>query len=194
MYLIEPLYDTLDQIYANQFLKEFLIQLIAVSIGVLPAISLAIAAYKHLKNSDSQETKKHAIDSILEELTNIQTALNDSEFKPITWDDTKKLFVGNWVLMESDSFEGCVNSGNFTLLSPGLQNNLSRLYLGIKNNNSLYFQVLGFYTTPIYLSPEIDLVANKLAKSMNENISEIRDTIKDIIPKLETAKKYSRYL
>lgn len=188
------MYDTLDQIYANQFLKEFLIQLIAVSIGVLPAISLAIAAYKHLKNSDSQETKKHAIDSILEELTNIQTALNDSEFKPITWDDTKKLFVGNWVLMESDSFEGCVNSGNFTLLSPGLQNNLSRLYLGIKNNNSLYFQVLGFYTTPIYLSPEIDLVANKLAKSMNENISEIRDTIKDIIPKLETAKKYSRYL
>jgi len=194
LYLIEPLYYTLDQIYVNQFLKEFLIQLIVVSIGVLPAISMAIAAFKHLKNKDSQETKKHTIDSILEELTIIQTALNDSEFKPITWDDSKKLFVGNWILMESDSFEGCVNSGNFTLLSPRLQNNLSRLYLGIKNNNSLYFQVLGFYTTSTYLSPEIDLVAIKLAKSMNENISDISDTIKETIPKLETAKKYSRYL
>jgi len=192
--IIEILYDLVDQISANQYLKEIIMQVIVVSIGVLPAFALAVSVYKHLKNKDSRETKKHTIDSILEELTIIQAALNGSGFKSITWDNTKKHFVGNWILMESDSFEGCVNSGNFTLLSPRLQNGLGRLYLGIKNNNSLYFQVLGLYTTPTYLSNEIDMVAIKIAKNMNENISEIGDKIKEVIPKLETAKKYSRYL
>ena len=194
MNIIEILYDILAQISANQYLNEILIQLIVFSIGVLPAFALAIASYKHIKNKEVQETKKHTIDSIIEELTTIQVALNDSGFKSITWDNAKKHFVGNWILMESDSFEGCINSGNFTLLSPRLQNSLSRLYLGIKNNNSLYFQVLGFYTSSIYLSSVNDIVAVKIAKNMNENISEIRDKIKEAIPKLETAKKYSRYL
>jgi hypothetical protein len=38
------------------------------------------------------------------------------------------------------------------------------------------------------------MVATKIVEDMNENILEIREEIKDLIPKLETAKKYSRYL
>lgn len=194
MNIIDTLYDFLIQLYANPFAKEILIQFIAIFLSVLAVFALAISIYKNLKNKDSQIIKKHTIDSILEELTILQTALNNLKFKPISWDNVQKHFIGNWILMESDSFESSVNSGNFTLLSPTLQNTLSRLYLGIKNNNFLYFQVSEFYTTHAYLSNTVEMIATKIAENMNENILEIRDEIKDVIPKLETAKKYSRYL
>lgn len=194
MNIIDTLYDFLVQLSASPFAKEILIQFIAIFLSVLAVFALAVSIYKNLKNKDSQIIKKHTLDSILEELTILQTALNNLKFKPISWDNAQKHFIGNWILMESDSFESSVNSGNFTLLSPNLQNTLSRLYLGIKNNNFLYFQVSEFYTTNAYLSSTADAIATKIAENMNENILEIRDEIKDVIPKLETAKKYSRYL
>lgn len=194
MNIINTLYDFLVQLSASPFAKEILIQFIAIFLSVLAVFALAVSIYKNLKNKDSQIIKKHTIDSILEELTILQTALNNLKFKAISWDNVQKHFIGNWILMESDSFESSVNSGNFTLLSPNLQNTLSRLYLGIKNNNFLYFQVSEFYTTNAYLSNTVDTIATKIAENMNENILEIRNEIKDVIPKLETAKKYSRYL
>lgn len=194
MNIIDALYDFLVQLSASPFAEEILIQFIAIFLSVLAVFALAVSIYKNLKNKDSQIIKKHTIDSILEELTILQTALNNLKFKPILWDNVQKHFIGNWILMESDSFESSVNSGNFTLLSPNLQNTLSRLYLGIKNNNFLYFQVSEFYTTNAYLSNTVDTIATKIAENMNENILEIRNEIKDVIPKLETAKKYSRYL
>ena len=194
MNIIDTLYDFLVQLSASSFAKEILIQFIAIFLSVLAVFAIAVSIYKNLKNKDSQIIKKHTIDSILEELAILQTALNNLKFKAISWDNVQKHFIGNWILMESDSFESSVNSGNFTLLSPNLQNTLSRLYLGIKNNNFLYFQVSEFYTTNAYLSSTVDAIATKIAENMNENILEIRDEIKDVIPKLETAKKYSRYL
>jgi len=194
MNIIDALYDFLVQLSASPFAEEILIQFIAIFLSVLAVFALAVSIYKNLKNKDSQIIKKHTIDSILEELTILQTALNNLKFKPILWDNVQKHFIGNWILMESDSFESSINSGNFTLLSPNLQNTLSRLYLGIKNNNFLYFQVSEFYTTNAYLSNTVDTIATKIAENMNENILEIRNEIKDVIPKLETAKKYSRYL
>lgn len=194
MNITDTLYDFLVQLSASSFAKEILIQFIAIFLSVLAVFALVVSIYKNLKNKDSQIIKKHTIDSILEELTILQTALNNLKFVQISWDDVQKHFIGNWILMESDSFESSVNSGNFTLLSPNLQNTLSRLYLGIKNNNFLYFQVSEFYTTNAYLSGAVDTIATKIAENMNENILEIRDEIKDVIPKLETAKKYSRYL
>src|SRR3990172_4927290 len=194
MNIINTLYDFLVQLSASPFAEEILIQFIAIFLSVLAVFALAVSIYKNLKNKDSKIKKKHTIDSILEELTILQTALNNLKFKPILWDNVQKHFIGNWILMESDSFESSINSGNFTLLSPNLQNTLSRLYLGIKNNNFLYFQVSEFYTTNAYLSNTVDTIATKIAENMNENILEIRDEIKDVIPKLETAKKYSRYL
>ena len=194
MNIIDALYDFLVQLSASPFAEEILIQFIAIFLSVLAVFALAVSIYKNLKNKDSQIIKKHTIDSILEELTILQTALNNLKFKAISWDNVQKHFIGNWILMESDSFESSVNSGNFTLLSPNLQNTLSRLYLGIKNNNFLYFQVSEFYTTNAYLSNTVDTIATKIAENMNENILEIRNEIKDVIPKLETAKKYSRYL
>ena len=194
MNIIDALYDFLVQLSASPFAEEILIQFIAIFLSVLAVFALAVSIYKNLKNKDSQIIKKHTIDSILEELTILQTALNNLKFKAISWDNVQKHFIGNWILMESDSFESSINSGNFTLLSPNLQNTLSRLYLGIKNNNFLYFQVSEFYTTNAYLSNTVDTIATKIAENMNENILEIRNEIKDVIPKLETAKKYSRYL
>jgi len=194
MNIIDTLYDFLVQLSASSFAKEILIQFIAIFLSVLAVFAIAVSIYKNLKNKDSQIIKKHTIDSILEELAILQTALNNLKFKAISWDNVQKHFIGNWILMESDSFESSVNSGNFTLLSPNLQNTLSRLYLGIKNNNFLYFQVSEFYTTHAYLSSTVEMIATKIAENMNENILEIRDEIKDVIPKLETAKKYSRYL
>ena len=194
MNIIDALYDFLVQLSASPFAEEILIQFIAIFLSVLAVFALAVSIYKNLKNKDSQIIKKHTIDSILEELAILQTALNNLKFKTISWDNVQKHFIGNWILMESDSFESSINSGNFTLLSPNLQNTLSRLYLGIKNNNFLYFQVSEFYTTNAYLSNTVDTIATKIAENMNENILEIRNEIKDVIPKLETAKKYSRYL
>lgn len=194
MNIIETLYDFLVQLYTNPITKEIQVQFVAIFFSVLAVFGLAVVMYKHLKNKDSQEIKKHTINSIIEELTILQTALNSPDIKSISWDNVQKHFIGNWILMESDSFESSVNSGNFTLLSPNLQNTLSRLYLGIKNNNFLYFQVAGFYSTNAYLSSMVDIISTKIAGNMNENILQIREEIKNVIPKLVTAKKYSRYL
>jgi hypothetical protein len=194
MDIIGTSYDFLVQLSASPFAKEILIQFITIFLGVLAVFAIAASIYKNLKNKDSQIIKKHTIDSILEELTILQSALNNSNFKPISWNNVQKHFIGTWLLMESDSFKSSVNSGNFTLLSPNLQNTLSRLYLGIKNNNFLYFRVSEFYTTHVFLSSAVEMVATKIVEDMNENILEIREEIKDLIPKLETAKKYSRYL
>lgn len=194
MNVIDTSYDFLVQLAASTFAKEILIQFITIFLSVLAVFAIAASIYKNLKNKDSQIIKKHTIDSLLEELTILQSALNNLNFKSISWDKIQKRFIGTWLLMESDSFKSSVNSGNFTLLSPNLQNTLSRLYLGIKNNNFLYFQVSEFYTTHVFLSSAVEMVATKIADDMNKNILEIRDEIKDVIPKLETAKKYSRYL
>jgi hypothetical protein len=192
--LIEVLYDFLVQPSTSQLVEEILIQFITIFFSILPVFALAIGIYQRLKNKDGQEIKKHTINSILEELKILQTALNNPEFKPIAWESPQKRFSGNWILMETDSFDGSVNSGNFTFLSPNLQNTLSSLYLRIKNNNFLYFQVAKFYTTNTYQSNTVDIIAIKITEDMNDNILEIHGKIKDVIPKLETAKKYSRYL
>lgn len=194
MDLASMLQDNLVPIFTNSISIWMVIQLTTVFLSILAALLLAIAIHRRIKNKENDIIKKHTLSSVLEELTVLQSALNNSGFRSISWDQDQKHFIGNWILMESDSFEASVNSGNFTLLSPNLQNTLSRLYLGIKNNNFLYFQVAKFYSTNIYLSDSVDTVAIKITENMNKNIVEIRNGIKDIIPKLETAKKYSRYL
>jgi len=194
MDLASMLQDNLVPIFTNSISIWMVIQLTTIFLSILAALLLAIAIHRRIKNKENDIIKKHTLSSVLEELTVLQSALNNSGFRSISWDQDQKHFIGNWILMESDSFEASVNSGNFTLLSPNLQNTLSRLYLGIKNNNFLYFQVAKFYSTNIYLSDSVDTVAIKITENMNKNIVEIRNGIKDIIPKLETAKKYSRYL
>ncbi|MGQ0795840.1 MAG: hypothetical protein ACT4N5_06635 [Nitrosopumilaceae archaeon] len=194
MDLASTLQDNLVPIFTSSISIVIVIQLTTIFLSILAALLLAIAINRRIKNKEDDIIKKHTLSSVLEELTVLQSALNNSEFRSISWDQDQKHFIGNWILMESDSFEASVNSGNFTLLSPNLQNTLSRLYLGIKNNNFLYFQVAKFYSMNIYLSDSVDTVATKITENMNKNIVEIRKGIKDIIPKLETAKKYSRYL
>jgi hypothetical protein len=193
MNLASILQDNLVSIFISSVSIGIVIQLVAIFLSILAALLLAISIHRRINDKENNIIKKHTLSSLIEELSVLQSALN-SGFKSISWDQDQKRFVGNWILMESDSFEACVNSGNFTLLSPNLQNTLSRLYLGIKNNNFLYFQVAEFYSMNIYLSDLVDITAIKITENMNKNIVEIRNGIKDVIPKLETAKKYSRYL
>lgn len=167
----------------------FIPELIATFIGAGVGFAAAMLWDRKKTEEEIKHTKNHMINAIIEELKVIQNELNDPN-KPVDvkWDKASHEFLGGYVLMSTPAFESAVNSGNFSLLETSLQTELGDLYLTIQNCNFYTEQIVRFYTAPIYHTNLAEREANKLANLMNEKLSQLRQGIKQVLPKLESAK------
>jgi predicted PurR-regulated permease PerM len=187
--------DILTEFFTDPTVKEILIQLLSTLIGALVGFVLAMALNRHEEKRQTRKTRDQVIDSIVEELSQTQNGLkNLSTNFDIRWDKTEKRFIGTFGLASRSAFESVVNSGNFTLLSASLQTRVSETYQRIELFNSDIMQIQTFYMTSVYQSESAEDEATNLVSRLNETIQKLQKDIGELIPKLQTAKKYAIYL
>ena len=182
-------YTDYDKIITtNDPLLDFLIQLSATIIGAFVGFWLAMWWDRKKKKGDIRETKYQALDSIINELKDNQSGLIKSG-ADMKWDQPRQRFVGEYVITLRSAFDASINSGNFTLLPPDLQVEISDLYLYMDYYNSVIIQTRNYYTTSTYLSTVVDQVATELTRNVSSVTPKILDDIAKILPKLESAKE-----
>ena len=174
----------------ENILIEVTIQLLSTLVGVLVGFVVAMTWDRKKKHEEIQETKNHIIDALIEELKTIQNGFSDKEkIGNMRWNGTKHEFQGSFPIMSTPAYESAINSGNFSLLSTPLQTEVGTLYLAIHCCNSLVEQILKFYTTSIFPTNYGSIEANRLCDDGNPRMFKILDGIKELLPKLESAKE-----
>src|SRR5437899_6499795 len=133
------------------------------------------------------------LDAIIEELQSFQkmVELKGNNTIKLEWDSSStKDFIGNFISVTTPAFKSAVSSGNFSLLEPSFQTEIGSVYLTVDECKSYNDQALNFYATPMYASGHVhmDREASRLCFNFNNKISDLREQIKQILPKLESAK------
>ena len=168
---------------------EMIIVFGATLAGAFIGFGLAILSDRRNRKGEITEKKVHMLNSLIQELKDLQTGLNDP-IKPIQikWNSTDLQFEGNYSLASIPAFESSVNSGNFILLPTRLQAEISQTYLNIEHYNWHIEQVLRFrganYFSPAFLTRD----ANTIADKVHEFLDKMRTEINHLLPKLESAK------
>ncbi|MGI0017117.1 MAG: hypothetical protein ACREA1_00245 [Nitrosotalea sp.] len=151
---------------------DFLIQLIATLIGVGLGFWLPIIWSKREEKRKTKEIKQNMIDSIKDELQDIQKGLNnpDSDFSKVKWNDKTRGFEGNYSTISVSTIDASLHSGTFMLLPLDLQASVDSVHSRIEYYNFFIKKALTFYDTPIYATGKGENEANYLINTMRGQI------------------------
>ena len=168
------------------------IQLIATLIGAFVGFSFVMLWDRKKRREEIQQTKIRMLNAIIEELKSFQkmVELTSGNTVKLEWDSSTKDFIGTFISVTTPAFKSAVSSGNFSLLEPSFQTEIGSVYLTVDECKSYNDQALNFYATPMYASGHVhmDREASRLCFNFNNKISDLREQIKQILPKLESAK------
>lgn len=171
-------------------LKGFVIQLIATLIGTGVGFGFVMWWDRRKKKLKIKEDTEHLIDSVLEELIDIQKGMKEApEHNIVKWTD--KGFEGEFGSIAIPVYDSAINSGSFGLLKPSLKTSVANIYDRINLVRFWTEQIKLFYSTPIYSNNNTDVVkreADKLLYNLERRSKEVLNMIDKIISQLKSAK------
>jgi len=150
----------------------------------------ALSAYFVKRWFDTRSKKSHIKNSLRNELQTNLNGLDDfhvqnlDEDKKIKWDETKKIFLGDFGLAEIPSFDSSVNSGDFLLLDTETQSKISKTYHNLKLYNDFMNQII-YFSVAGFTDKDASTQANKLIKYVLSRKDELRKDIPKVISSLE---------
>ena len=160
---------------------SFASQLVATLIGAGVAFALVVRWDRTKKKTEGKETENLIIDSLVAELKENLSGLNN--FKMPTWDITKGKFNGNFGLVSAYAFQSIVNGGDFLVLPITLQKPVREIYQNTELFNKFMNEVIGF--SSFQLNPnQASLEANELIRRLQDRKSALQTSIPDTITKL----------
>jgi len=73
------------------------------------------------------------------------------------------------------------------LLPIKLQSEIGYVYLTIEDCKKFSDQTMTYYSTTVYMSNHPEIEASKLCNGFNDGVKKLKEDLKDIMPKLESA-------
>lgn len=165
---------------------DFSLQLVATLIGAFAGFGLVIAWERKKKNEDLKHVKKHTIEAIIEELKSIEKMVKEG-VPHFRWNQLKHDFEGKYILVSTPAYDSAIHSGNFNLLPTKLQSEIGYVYLTIEDCKKFSDQTMTYYSTTVYMSTHPEIEASKLCNGFNDSMKKLKEDLKDIMPKLESA-------